>query len=98
MEPAATYSPLPWKVSERSAFDIKHTGIVDDYDRVVCRMDFLDEEQANAAYIVRAVNSHAELLEALKQLANITNRHGKNLVINQIVNQAWDAISKAEGK
>ena len=54
-----THSAIPWKVVENSIVDKNRIFIVN----LVGQLD--DSEEANAAFIVRAVNAHEELLKLL---------------------------------
>lgn len=66
-------------------------------------LDF-DTMAERQAFTVRAVTaydklkrSNGELLEALKQLANVANQRGMDrVVVASIVERAWNAISRAE--
>lgn len=55
----------------------------------------LIEQKANASFIVRACNSHEELLEVLKEVEKDTRLHGRiRLKTHNLLRQT---ISKAEG-
>jgi len=58
--------------------------------------------QANAAFIVRAVNAHDELLEALKETFVLASLLFKPANVPQkneaILARAYKAIAKAEGR
>jgi len=55
--------PTPWKVYDFGGVQIGHA----DTGEAVCSMwGNADEGKANAAFIVRAANSHDKLVEALK--------------------------------
>jgi hypothetical protein len=65
------HTPLPWKIEERVSQGIFIMGnIPDDYDKTVCVMQWTsplvprDIKMADAEFIVRAVNSYADLLKA----------------------------------
>ena len=58
-----------------------------------------EEQLANAAFIVRAVNTHAHLLEALKALVSMERTQGvDDDTVDRIMEQAEAAIAAAEGK
>ena len=66
------HTPTPWQVHESSPssplqiignIDYNADGSQIDYD-VIADMGGLDADDANAAFIVRAVNSHEALVEA----------------------------------
>ena len=63
------HTPTPWEVAtghpSRGLFVL---GPPDEHDwaRQVCEVDKAEDMDANAAFIVRAVNAHAALLSALE--------------------------------
>jgi hypothetical protein len=61
------HTKLPWKHSRKSIYisDMNHTCLAQ-----LLRND--GENEANAALIVRAVNSYAQLVEALQPFATVT--------------------------
>lgn len=91
------HTPTPWEVSRTHSADwIVAAG------ELIAICEETNEQKtsaiANAAFIVRAVNSHEDLLGALK-LANekliqlkVTNTGWPEL------NKVWEAIAQAEGK
>lgn len=108
----ASHTPTPWKVSQAGENLYLYVDLPSDnwpVHNVIANVDDdMGNAKANAAFIVRAVNeyeslqrfrnAHEELLEVLKQLANVTNVKGMNrLVVASIVERAWQAIAKAEG-
>lgn len=106
---APQHTPTPWKLEgnleisgppEADIYDYRFIALADSqFDQKADKTPEQEQtDRANAAFIVRAVNAHEELLEALKQLANISNRHSKNSVVASIVEQAWKAIAKAEDR
>lgn len=64
-----SHTPLPWSIDKTDQL----TMIVDSKKDVVAALSTIDlkgrpeEEMANAAFIVKAVNSHDALVEALRQ-------------------------------
>lgn len=72
--PPRTHSPLPWRVEENwydgPLFDLKSgdldigTSMV--YDTAHPEVRDFDADAANAAFVVKAVNCHDELVAALK--------------------------------
>jgi len=83
----AKHTPTPWKatmvlVSGRGKQSIFRPWITTtDGDRGICEIfvsgndgrNITSEDRANAAFIVRAVNAHDELLEAVKFLLSTSN-------------------------
>jgi hypothetical protein len=57
------HTKLPWKRSRRSRY------ISDVNNRVIAEVAPLHAFEANAAFIVKAVNAHAQLVEALQPFA-----------------------------
>lgn len=58
-------------------------------------------QEANAAFIVRAVNSHEAMLSALKRMLNAyeaDKKHGIAFGNDNAADQAREAIAAAEGK
>lgn len=70
------HTPTPWKAIEhenKNAFEGNIVITPNDMNDAVCTVwtcDTEEETQANAAFIVRACNSHAALVEALEDLFN----------------------------
>ena len=64
----AEHTPTPW-IRRESKSDV--IWIEDGNGRVVMHNSSVKdpEDQANAAFIVRAVNAHEELVEALREIA-----------------------------
>ncbi len=100
------HTPTPWRV-ERHYSGHRTVAQMRSCDRVVCINATTDAEpvgydatDANAEFIVRACNSHEELLEAAKQAqcgCSIAERESGHRV------ECWmpallDAIAKAEGR
>ena len=69
MKPAHT--PLPWRLGRNGADCLIFKGehkFVADCDSADEDSDGTDEDRANAAFIVRAVNSHAALVATLENI------------------------------
>ena len=64
------HTPTPWKVNKRAAFLVeaenRSIGSVGGYSDGTDDTHF--ENKANAAFIVKAVNSHDKLLNTLKEV------------------------------
>ena len=79
------HTPTPWKIiplheSEVGSPHLLEIGVKDYNGRVLASVDSgTDEDNANAAYIVQAVNSHEDMVEALEDLI----RH------NEALNEAF---------
>lgn len=60
----AKHTPLPWEIEQGTSFIVARTG--PRHAIAECWGDELSNIQANAELIVRACNTHAELVEACK--------------------------------
>lgn len=92
------HTPTPWKL-------IAETRILGEgmslakmlYNQAEGRS--LDEAKVDAAFIVRAVNSHEELLKALKRIVEINgSTGGAKALVEEFKFIAREAIAQAEGK
>jgi hypothetical protein len=69
---AANHTPTPWDIFpdyEHAALTIGHYGKSAPLVTHVCDLPNMHGSQANAEFIVRAVNSHAALVAALEKVA-----------------------------
>lgn len=98
--PEATHTPLPWRVEG----DVEIVAGIN--EKEVCIADIegaLDSgstDRANAAFIVRAVNAHEEMLVLLKSIQEEFEA-GRRLGMEPgscFALQVRDAIAKAEGR
>lgn len=66
MTPPPAHSPLPWKLI--SDGHSTHIGTDDHYVALVCEasMGFSTQNKADAEFIIKAVNLHDKLVEALE--------------------------------
>lgn len=105
------HTPLPWKVIEHSTFvhsvfgnvcacgDPHASGYVG-YTEPDIGSQYLGEAVANAALIVRAVNSHADMLAQLKAAERwLSGMHsetdeGEEHELREVHSAAWEAIDK----
>jgi hypothetical protein len=88
------HTPTPWKVKRWTGLGQKGIGIVAERDLAIAdiTMQLDDKEMANAAFIVRAVNMHQELVTALKRAHRL-------LCNNDIIMTGnHELITQAEGK
>ena len=92
-----SHTPTPWKQGYKD-----NQCIYADYKNVAVVQCKEKEWQANAEFIVRAVNAHDELVLAAKdacihirELAETLNADYRN---NSTFKRLLDAIAKAEGK
>ena len=93
------HTPTPWKLDKWGLIQGDNTDIANTNDT------WVDEgvAEANAAYIVKAVNSHEALLKALKNMREDwltsfetdVNEGDKDAI--KILNDADEAIKQAEG-
>ncbi len=110
------HTPTPWFAQHRTIQDGKggsqrwHILAGADRSIQICEMPGWDEDdEANANLVVRAVNSHADLLAALEKLAaeslyargflNMSDPEAKGVyaALETAENQARAAIAKAKG-
>lgn len=90
------YTPLPWEI---------HTGVFDgggddmtitttNAARSICDIiGKMPVDEANAAFIVKACNHHADLVERLTELADLVEN---NLVTHECSDEAWkEELQKA---
>lgn len=89
-----TPTPLPWKVSNNRDVEIYGSS----YRIVVMVGGELHRDKANAAFIVKAVNSHQEMLCLLYQCQGFTqalalNGHEGAQILHKDIT---DALAKAE--
>lgn len=100
------HTPTPWKIVARSAdpLDVSKRMIEDSQGRFIVKTGTtvhisLEQQAANAAFIVRAVNCHYELVNSLKQIkSQLTAIDGLTHQEEFILSIAQQAIAKAEGK
>lgn len=95
------HTPTPWIVSKSNA------GAIPEWSRpveilarggascVASRMGDGPEAKANAEFIDRAINSHEQMLNALKHISKYLELNKENGTIAFVVNEA---IQQAEGK
>ena len=96
MKTQPTHTPTPWKTMPLNPFIFSGD---EPEELAVCRTDIKlppERNDANAAYIVRAVNAHEELIATLKEVS----KHATDLNKNDpwIMERIYKAISRAEGK
>lgn len=90
------HTPTPWKVGTWK--DVKGDKTVIKSGAIVIadiQWQLNDEEEANAAFIVRAVNNYSEMLEALKQAQGLIR--GSEYAKGEVDWIVTNAINKAEG-
>ena len=112
MKNKPVHTPTPWKVREYK-YGKDYTGVIEAMDGIYlgemsCTMGQTKKEDqtpiANAAYIVRAVNSYEDMLHALKRFVYFADSESRNnpelrAYMETIAGQAMrEAISKAEVK
>ena len=109
MTDKATHTPLPWKVEEghiqRDSNGIRYWQITDGQDAIACNQFCYagydpEVNAANAAFIVHAVNSHHDLIEAFRGLLD---EIGKSACADTILDsaaagKAFAAIAEVEGR
>lgn len=99
------HTPTPWKVRQ----DDQQLLITGDYETIIARLDIWKNEgkkqmEANAAFVVRAVNSHEALIESIQGLLAIIKddlpQLGNDLLEAEdaIIKKAENTIAQAEGE
>lgn len=93
-----THTPTPWKLY-KGANSTLAPSIGTDFDEIAPMFGSSREDYANAAFIVRAVNAHEELVKISRDLMFSVQRlaNGETLY-SQLLKDAAKAIAKAEGK
>ncbi len=101
IKPKNGHTPKPWKANEGKGYF--GLNITDNKNNTIC--DLFDSSEtkevclANAAFIVKACNSHEELLDSLKKLVLFVEGLQAGDYKNYArVEGARQAISKAEGE
>lgn len=93
------HTPTPW-IAEGRAID-SETFEIATLTRNAMDMDeniiTAGELEANAAFIVRACNTHGELLEVVKEAARYFDRYLSTNRVHPLRNKLVEAIAKAEG-
>jgi hypothetical protein len=101
-----THTPTPWQLVTsgngmgRILTDCDQeclgTGVTHEHSMQIAELGIKD-----AAFIVRAVNAHEEMLESLRECADILNGTQEaydNEETKLALKDAYDAIAQAEGK
>lgn len=98
-----THTPTPWSVGSFGTIISGRECTTDGGDlptgKLIAKVEDWRNNQANAAFIVRAVNSHEEFLQIAKDalslvlLASYPNEQKDS----QIIKRIKEAIAKAEG-
>ncbi len=99
--PKVEHTPTPWRVElKRSPLRIEPTDQKFPPIANVLHQDTPEETNANAAFIVRAVNAYEELLQISHYVKDLVRLHkeGKSYPVEFLGKEAEKAIAKAEGK
>lgn len=95
---SAAHTPPPWKVWPAGGTGAVTTDRADAKTHTVCRTI----ETADAAFIVRAVNAHEIMYEALQACLNseYVDQYGTHIPVikGELRQQIAQAIAKAEGR
>ena len=96
---AVAHTPLPWRTlsNGRDAF-IEHVNDSSGQKRIAFMCLPVIEREANAALIVRAVNCHQELVDALKECIDELTANPNDGFTLLTLQRAESAIRRAEGK
>jgi hypothetical protein len=100
----STHTPTPWKVAYVWQSETVGAKIwkckIETGQELYCPANSIgatkEIAEANAAYIVRAVNSHEQMLAMLKHLVSLDYDDTDNL--ESLKESAHELIAKAEGK
>lgn len=107
MKTKPTHTPTPWKIVNRSLtdpLDLSGRTIKDGRNRILAHLYptpsglGLEEQKANAAFIVRAVNAHEKLVEALRNAQAALLVLSPNATDTRMMRDIEQAIAKAEGR
>lgn len=95
------HTPTPWESQNNVIFgDVdnpEHDGDSPYIGKLEGQLE--DDNKANAAHIVKCVNVHDELLEALKGLLDeLSSEEMDRLENSAILRAVYAAIAKAEGR
>jgi hypothetical protein len=94
------HTSTPWRIERETSNII--AGIDNKEIRVLTVNGAVDDEKidlANAAFIVRAVNAHGELVQALREIESMAEDNRYNIESHAEIKQvASRAIDKAEGR
>lgn len=92
------HASIPWEVAHYEGCLLEGVNVIRQVSskKDICTLGLpTEEDEANGAFIVRAVNSHDELLHACKvALDAMTSDKADGMPVGQILE---DAIAKAEG-
>lgn len=95
------HTPTPWRLGRRSAYDaLTVIETADDYIADCTDMIGSERDEANAAYIVKAVNSYAAMVEALHALGMValqTDEYSRNADLREAVDNAL-ALTLSQGE
>lgn len=96
-EKGEAITPLPWYATTNL---IQSASINEDNFVAEVEGRNVKESRDNAEFIVRAVNSHAELVEALKLVREKYQEHFESMPLawQSVDNAVNEALAKAEGK
>lgn len=98
------HTPLPWGIAhwpEHRIIFKDHVPTTKQAEKVICKMRNVDNDQdnlirkANAEFIVRACNSHYELVEAVELAYTVLKATGWVAEKNDWVQQALNKANKS---
>ncbi len=91
-----SHTPTPWSIGQFDQVSIDGKGTADSICVKGFSLSHSPEAKANAAFIVRAVNSHEELVQALVTVVHMLKQESVPSVHQT---DQWESlIAKAEGK
>ena len=97
------HTQLPWAVhNDDTILGGPHNRVVADCENTPAALrpsPATDQDKANAAFIVRACNAHADLVEALGRLIWLQTSQGvRDDEMYQAMESAGTALAKAKGE
>src|SRR6185436_18843022 len=90
------HTPTPWHIQKRISGDQMFEIYTEGIEEVEAKVALAFEKE-DAAFIVRAVNSHEALVEAAKRVRSVLNDEGKEILTKAEMEQLlFEAIAQAE--
>lgn len=93
----AEHTPTPWKIGDRKPYVEIWGPMRMNHHPILASMEHEPREE-NAAFIVKAVNSHGALVRALQALVHQMEDYESvnNLAPNPGRTECWDAVTHAK--
>lgn len=92
------HTPTPWKIDNKGDPSVENL-VAEVRGVMIFGTYFASSCYADAAFIIRVVNTHAKLLEAAKDLIKNSCHHGKVIQIDSFDFEKFEQVIKnAEGE